>query len=1052
MIIFIANYTTNYMMSPTLDDIEEQEDDIFRYLCEPPYRVVQNIAKAMAKQQLCVSEDSPFNLQKKSTDIDEAELYRLRERRAAELKQETEEIKQQFELVKGRLAHLNDKDNVQTPITRLDQPAQEERSAPTNESSRATDCQPKQVVDSGVEKIKTKDAELRLRPLTGKADCPNCICDRRSSVCDRCLRFRTSQATTAPIIFESPRSNGSDARKQICRSTSNDDDRPIRPAKDRASRTSEVVDDIVVPNQVYTISRSLNDKRTKLAQAIEELQTMIERVKERDRRLDEDRKLVQQYMQQWKFGPTIGGPLASPRDRTSINNVSKQSHLRRSYESRLDSELARDSRSLMGFQQVTPSRMHQAPKPAIRRSLEQSRRRNLQKSPRALGEHSRSKSFESLKSNTRTSVSTRTSTSNMQRNQSTSNVDLSSAGSNRATNQSPERTNTSKLDTDSDDTNSEIEEVVEFIENDNGSKQCESRPPSARIRSEKPEKASGGPRDSPDPNDSRSDNSEATKVAKMTWIPVFGETEIKQVRPRANTNRKLRVMDTSNQPQKSSLRSSVTSRQSPAMQSDTTSPNREALINASRSKGPQSNQQVRSTNNSIVLNEATKRLRFAQDLLEQEKSDSKSANQLVINRVTPTTTITPPRQVRQQISRQNSNLNSGSGRQPVPISKPTSSSVSNDQSVATKSATPTATLANGYVQRLEQMVSEQQKLLDNLVNQMKEQQRGSPITVQCSSPCCHQQARQSTQSPTHKTNKPQASSTSRSSVIHHLKDRLNKTKARLMKMLEEERERHQQLKQKVDSSLRKQSDLQNENQMLKQSLNKCIDTCLKDISNTFESLGDSLTDSIASLSKQPQTEDEVSSMEGGAAGTNLTSLTNVAQLIAENRHLKKMKSHIETIESQRREIFDELKSEKQKVGRLESQLKQSQTELDRLGEIKQQLESQLEMSIREQRNSIKMQSNSLGSPSDQQDNNLQSSSAQTTQNGKVSGADTDSSSQDQTTTNTKIDSSDSIALYTRFIKSMTPDLDSIMRERKQMLSELDTTRATIEKMISEMAN
>lgn len=1031
-------------MSPTVDDIEEQEDDIFRYLCEPPFRMVQNIAKSMAKQQLCVSEDSPFNFPKENTDLEEAELYRLREKRAAELKQETEQIKHQLELVKGRLAQLNDKESSRAKEETLNEteksdPQVHEQSDVTCEGSSLMNFYPKQAEDKkGVDKSKTKDAELRLRPLTGKADCPNCVCDRRTSVCDQCLKFKTTRTDTATIIFDLHGSNGSDAKKQTYRAINHDRDN--RPAKN----TVEVVDDVIVPNQVYTISRSLNDKRTKLAQAIEELQTMIERVKERDRRLDEERKLVQQYKKQWKFGPNIGGPLASPRDRMSINNITKQSNIRRSYESRLDSDLARDSRSLMGFQQVTPSRMHQVPKPAIRKSLE--RRRNLQESgPRSM-EHLRSNSLESLKPNSKIStIKINSNSNNLQRNKSISSADLVAGeiGSNRETNRSPER---NRLDTDSDDT--AIEEVDEFIENETGSKQCESRPSSARIRGDKPEKESEGSHDRSD-LDPKKDHPEVTKVTKMSWIPVFGETEIKTVRPRANTSRKLKVMNTSNQTQKSSLQVAVPSRQSPARQSDSCSSKRGTSNNAFASKGPQTSGQKSQSN--IVLNEATKRLRFAQDLLEHEKSDSKSANQLVINRGTvQTATKSSTKPTRQQMSRQNSTLTSGTGCQRVPNNKPSSTSISDGQSSTPKSNTPTANLANGYVQRLEQMVSEQQKLLDNLVNQLKEQ-RGSPITVQCSSPCCHQQA-QSAPSPNHKTSKPltNGAGASRSSVIHHLKDRLSKTKARLMKMLEEERERHQQLKQKVDSSLRKQSDLQNENQILKQSLNKCIDTCLKDISNTFESLGDSLADSIVSWSKQSQTEDEVSFMESGAAGSNLTSLTNVAQLIAENRHLKKMKSHIETIESQRREIFEELKGEKQKVGRLESQLKQSQSELDRLAEVKQQLESQLEMSIREQENLIKMQSNNPGiSSADPHNDHHQSSSAQAD---TVTGTDADTSSQDQTTITGKVDSSDSIALYTRFIRSMTPDLDSIMRERKQMLSELDTTRATLEKMISEMAN
>lgn len=1012
-------------MSSTLNEMNDQEDGIFRDSSLPEahraFRSAQNVAKVMAKQQLRVSEDSPFNLCQSFSDFDEAELERLKEEKAVELKQETDEIKRQLDLVKCRLAQINQNGEPSTDSQNLMDRSKSstiQDKSVEKEENTVESCHNGEVRAKISDKMRQSDAELRLRPLTGKADCPNCVCDRRSSVCDQCISFKTSQAETYPLINESRKSNGSEVWKQVYKTNYNYDDRPIRPAKDRRLGTVEVVDEVVVPNQVYTISKSLNEKRTKLAQAIEELQLMIERVKERDKRLNEDRKLVQQYKQQWRYGPNIGGPLASSRDRTSINGLRGPSQVRRSYESRLDSDLSRDSRSLMGFQQVAPSKLGPPPRPAARKRIQQSRQHPQLSSRLNL----RSKSLESLSSVAnppKKPPRTQTSTQSTRPHHDKAVTNVASPTKDIGQNAS----NIGQKNSDSSD-ETEIEDIAELVENDATPKECESRPSSAQKEVMTQQPVSKEAETTEDDHRDK-DHKDSRGLKKMNWIPVFGETEVKTVRPRTTPSRKVMIMNKNSQPIRSSLKSSVTSGQVDVSRGSTQITNRIDKSSEPSKSQPVSKSQTGSSN--IVLNEATKKLRFAQDLLEQEKSDSKNTNQLIINRARA---ASPPKPSPRKATAEQGKI--------VP-----SASMSSGRSTGTDGRS-TANTACEDVLRLEQMVSEQQKLLDNLVNQLKEQQRGSPITVQCSSPCWHQQSMHRSRSP--------LGGSSRSLVIQHLKDKLNKTKSRLMKMLEEEREKHQQLKQKVDSSLRKQSDLEGENQLLKQSLNKCIDTCLKDISSTFESLGDSLVDSIASISKQPPTEDEVSSIEGG---NNLTTLTSAAQLIAENRHLKKMKNHIETIENQRREIFEELKNEKQKVGRLESLLKESQQELDKLGEIKQRLESQLEVSIREQQNLARQQSSQhqscLMSPVNvPQASGFSSSNAINDE--KSTSTDKDASSQNQISSDTKIDSTDSIALYTRFIKSMTPDLDSIMRERKQMLNELDTTRTTIEKMISEMAN
>lgn len=1009
-------------------ETRNREDDVFRDHIEsqdePTFRSTQNVAKAMAKQQLCVSEDSPFNLCRSASDLEEAELDRLREEKARELRQETDEIKQQLELVKGRLAQI---DKLKDP------PQASSDSATSGARVNSTTEQLGKIQDNfgatsnnrqASDNKRHNDAEPRLRPLTGKADCPNCVCDRRTSVCDQCIQFKTAQPEISPIISDSRKSNGSEVWKQVYKTNYNNDDRPIRPAKDRKSGTVEVVDEVVVPNQVYTISKSLNDKRTKLAQAIEELQLMIEKVKERDKRLNEDRKLVQQYKQQWKYGPNIGGPLASSRDRTG--GLKGPPQVRRSYESRLDSDLSRDSRSLMGFQQVAPSSLVPPPKPAVRKRLLQARQQTQPNT--RLTQNSRSKSLESLE---RTDPAPKnlsqkqhsSLSSKFHNNRSSSNIEAFKENTEHSPSNKGQRESESSEET-------EIEELTEFVENDTGPKECESRPTSARTGKEKvcqnEEEVEEQAKESPNQLKEQVNSNETVK--KMNWIPVFGETEVKTLRPRTTPNRKVVIMNKSNSPTKSSLKGSTSLRQVNGSARSSVMGRTNNISNLSQSERLIVRPQPGSNN--IVLNEATKRLRFAQDLLEQEKSDSKSANQLVINR---SRAMSPPKPTpRRPPTRQSSSI-------------PPSPRASHDKSTGIKGL-PTASTTSEEVLRLEQMVSEQQKLVDNLVNRLREQQRGSPITVQCSSPCCHQQPVTlcKSRSPT--------DGSSRSPVIQHLKEKLNKTKSRLMKMLEEEREKHQQLKQKVDSSLRKQSDLENENHLLKQSLNKCIDTCLRDISSTFESLGDSLADSIVAMSKQPATEDDVSSIEGG---NNLKTYTNAAQLIAENRHLKKMKSHIETIESQRREIFEELRNEKQKVGRLESQLRESQHELEKLSDVRLRLESQLELSIKEQQNLAKAQSSLQQTSYLRPENDPQTLgtiSSNVVHDEKSATTDTDSSSQDQLSSGTKLDSTDSIALYTRFIKSMTPDLDSMMREHKQMISELNLARTAAEKMMSEMAN
>lgn len=1009
-------------MPSSIDDIREQEEDIFEDLSYydssslnevsigEPYPAVETAkeiscsVKNQARKQLAVSEDSPFSYIR---HVDETgELRRLKEEKAARLRAETDAIKRQLDIVKARLTELKENGGPKNRVYNNGGQHSEQNKAAAGVSRpnsifagphRAHESTLQVARPTATERL-LKQSEPKFRPLTGKADCPNCTCDRRSSVCDQCINI----AIIKPTVGKGKSSNGQTALMDAPKRVTYQDDRPIRPAKDRTIKDRnevEVVDGSIVPNRVYTISKSLNDKRTKLAQAIDELHLMMDQVKEKSNKLEQERKLVQLYKDQWKFGPTIGGPIASARDRLGTDK--KQQQTRRSYESRLDPNLTRDSKSLMGFQHVgTGMRLrnyndtnNKAPTSILRT-----------RSQPAL--HPRSKSLESLKTTTKNSGDIIRG-KQQQSSQSTRPQASSDLAINKVAKPADEE---------------ELEEVAEEIEEEIRDN-ADERPISERH----PSRVSPPIEVAVENGLIESNKSSGDKVQRLTWIPVFGETEIKTIK-RESPKRKIQIVtpDSSTNNQRGNINQKLPMRSNSSLKR-VPSPKRSDLINRNDIMRRTDNKNLRSGSNSRVMLEAQRKLEVCSNLLEQEQRDAVDKNQLIVNR--PIIKPTPkPRQANGS-SPASSNSN---------LQRQTKSGESNTHDLPFGAAFDTSR----EITRLEEMVNEQQRLLEKLAKS-HDKPLVSPVTVSCSSPCCHHHVSSSNKTSGSSGSHRLISNPSNSkSLINILRDRLNKSKMRLARILEEEREKHEKLRQKVDSSLRKQSDLENENELLKQSLSKCIDTCLKDISNTFESLSITLDDSInglgnseCHLNERPHNE-----QTGGAM------LTNAAQLIADNRHLKQMRAHIEAIERQRKGIFDELSKEKQRSNQLEAQLKESQKELSQLMETKRELESRLVSVADEQSNhpplpNSDQQTIQQRGYTDKQvlDSNQPTTSKQSTLNNL--------SSQTETTDKSDMDDTySSVDVYRRYIQSMSPDLESMKQERMVILSEFDN----IKKMLSDI--
>lgn len=1051
-------------MSPTPNipnDIEEQEENISNEpedyekdksqssFSQPPF---WDVVKSKARQQLAVSVDSPF-----SKEIDPAEMRKLKEERAAMLIEETSEIRRQLELVKNRLNELKSSSGAETSGN--NKFIDSSRVLNNSNKNNTQKYESKLIKKSNVESIP------KYRPLTGRADCPNCVCDRRNSICDKCIGIaiiapsnqhssgRLQSKLNHSIIKENDKE--STRQQQII---TDPDERPIRPAKDKTLGTVvEILDDVVVPNKVYTISKSLNEKRSKLAQTIDELESLMDRVKEKEDRLDKERKIVKLYKEQWQYGPNIAGLPATSRDRldNSTNN-------KRNYESRLDANLARDTKSLMGFQHVESGlKLRQYDnnhnnKPPFRRSMVTTT--SKQNYP------IRSRSLESLRTTAqkkkqhnildkRTTISPRlinTRISNNNNRKSSSEINLSTANTlePKINNKHTELgSNLIEQNTISDDQRNEDEEVEEIldesivdVDREEGQEELDNNNNSNTIE----------------------DSNNKKKMQKMTWIPVFGETEIKQVKL-TTPKRKVQIVSPDNN-KDDNLSMSSSPIRGQHQTSNINSFNRSnfkrqdlSLVNR-RPNNSSNNDSISNYNiltgaggsdarsrNVDSMKVARQTLKAATSLLEQEQRDSKTKNQLIIRKrtIAPTMKHKPLN---------DNNLNNSN------LNKETTTSV---KSIAT----PT----DKEIARLEEKVNEQQKLLERLANTTRERTLVSPVTVTCSSPCCHfQQLHNSGNNQTRNNNninQLNSFSPTNKQLINTLRDRLQKTKLRLTKTLEDELHKHNQLKESVDCSLKKQTNLENQNELLKQSLNKCLDKCLKDLSNTFEYLSDNLNNS-AIISRTTTTTS--SNVNGKDNSDNVYLISNATQLMKENKHLKQMKNHIETIECQRKVIFEELSKEKQRSNELESKLKQNQNELKQLMEAKQKLESQLvdisssqnkdiDKSIDIQDDKIKDQS--LNSENKQVEKTLSNKPTTSFDEQSVPIATTSNNNRannrQDTSLNNHFDNADksdlddsynSIDLYRRYVQSMSPDIESIKRERKLIIKEFDN----IKKMLTDI--
>lgn len=1215
------------MTSATEDETRRQED-LFGE--EFPSLAGGLQARAKALQQLAVSEDSPFNL----TSIpsrplkqvaDHEQLQRRREKEHL-LREETEEIKRQLELVKSHLnefklngggerrpeasrgcnsghhchhhcnrspsecegaktcrsqschhlekapemvdkigqteahsagAHNSARRPVQSQLVTDQQQTSADSQFHSAAASSAcslhptcglTDKRQLQAVES------PSDSVAKFRPLTGKTDCPNCCCDRRRSVCDKCIRLQTNvvqepansghkqsessslsrgepknefkrQPTllTEQKIAEfnsSPRSSTL-VERQIGQLHLRDyDERPIRPARKKledlldetaptpnqtvpktieASGGEQTVDQVVVPQNIYTIGKSLNEKRKELAQIIEELQIVKDKVEKRGDRLEQERQIAKLYRDQWKFGPTIGG-------RTN----SRESIAASNYQSRLDPNLARDSKSMMGFQHIeptlklrqydkSPSRAQSnavppKPKPRLSKLVANSRpvvlvaRDNYRRPTQASALHSRSKSLDSLprqrstladsktkqqaaarpiKAMSTKKTSGREKVQSLGKGKSSSEMNLSSPAEGETRSSTPDQGVEEDLEEEIRD------EDLDSVHSEDGprekKKDRQRLDASSGQRKSSPDggsetKSSSGA-SSPSERDDRTqaaghENSPAPERPqdnRAGWVPVFGETEIKTVQRRP-VERKVIVLNSSTRNMMTSQRREAgfgVATRSILRTGGRTNVMTNRVTRAATGAG---RMQASGPGNDRVLMEAKKKLQFASDLLDREHLDSRTRNQLIVknrqvnvaaNRAQPLG-AKPVRAAgatngRGQRWTSQSAASSAAG---APREEPAQSNGRDESTTTSDLVQGTFSSENREIARLESMISEQQRLLAKLTSAAGDQTQEQVSPGPCS--CC----RQTPPSPTgFVCTRPHQ--TSGRQLIGQLRERLNKTRARLARTLEEERARHQRLERRFDSSLRKQSDLEAENELLKKSLSKCIDTCLKDISNTFESLGEHLNESVQRIESADQ-QAAGSSRAGSAEPAEQTSaplLANAAQLIADNGHLRRMKQHIDTIEQQ-------LDQERQRSQQLELELQQSKLKIDQLVEAKQRPETPPSSS--NARNSDRRAQIDAASP----DRLAAPSAADSNTQRDAAGGSPGASAANRATTATSLDvhqqlvsesslASDdpttsatfsSIDLYRQFIQSMAPDFDGIRRERRMILNEFDNFK----RMLSDM--
>lgn len=908
-----------------------------------------SLARSKALEQLCVSDDSPFRFQMQQRGATSEEALPAvdvnEDARASKYLQfEAENIKRSLEQVRDRLAQLK--------MVASDDAVQEQESPPSQQRRPSSLRQARTINLTRQTSSDTRHNPQRFRPLTGQRDCPNCSCDRerRVSICDACASIQTTpRKPLHSLPIDLAEGKVAETQAQEAQNFSNDKENASRQDTADTARASkepervERISDVCVPGKVFTISKSLDQKRTRLAQAIEDLRLSIEQVRERSDRLEQERKLVQLYKDQWRFGPSVGN--SGGRPRAAAGAPTGSGPIVR-YESRLDPRLRNDMNSIMGFQgvaSVVSKRVPYAPRASFAKSNPALNNNNKQHaSPErkysSIGSRlaasstlassaKRSQSLESLKLVGTRAVYKETSSrglANFQRGKSSSDMSIDSRCG---------ETSAKSADTRGDEEH-EVEEQVEtelVVESSDDSaeqnKQQLDRPQNPDDRPISGVNASlAEPADEAKP-----------RAGRMTWIPVFGETEIKSVK-RAPTRKLARVTTAPKRPQQVS----VPPKQAPPLRSS---------LRSSSTTSNSGQQEHR------VIGEAKRKLKFATDLLAEEKRDS-SPKLAVISSARP-----------RSIDKSN-----------------------NNQAGARKRAVSDNNLSvHDEIKRLEDKLVEQQSLLARLTET-------DSIGRSCSPSCCHHHHihLDAAGSPAHSWTSSASSSgtstaakragrasttttTSSSAIIHQLRDKLNKTRHRLARRLEEERERHARLQSTVDSSLRKQEQLARENELLKSSLNECIDTCLRDISRTFESLSDTLQTTTIHLAAAEQRQQL-------SGDTNQSK--SVSNLMTENKLLQQLRSDLEAIEKQRRDIFEQLEREKQRSALLEAQLREAPA-------------------------------------------------MQTGDDSAANRADDSKASDDAPEESS---SYNSVELYRRFIQSISPDLQSLRQQREDILGEFDNMK------------
>ncbi|KAG9510520.1 ABC transporter G family member 23, partial [Fragariocoptes setiger] len=170
--------------------------------------------------------------------------------------------------------------------------------------------------------------EPKKRPLTGKVDCPNCLCDRKRSVCDTCCAQNDYLSVVKPSNHQEVSSKQSD-RPSTTIGRHNKQAQSLSQAQigdhNSAQQQSETT-----PTSWVSANRAIGTKKVQLEDSIHDLQDSIYELRRTNDKLDQQRKLVQLYKDHWIHG---GAPRPA---------------------NRLDPNVQRDNKAIMGYEHVKP--------------------------------------------------------------------------------------------------------------------------------------------------------------------------------------------------------------------------------------------------------------------------------------------------------------------------------------------------------------------------------------------------------------------------------------------------------------------------------------------------------------------------------------------------------------------------------------------------------------------------------------------------------------------------------------------------------------------------